>query len=141
MVDFVHAVWVVVHQCWGVGGAEEVPVLPLGVAEDFRRAGVLAVEGERLWRGDFVGAGEEGKANAAFAVVEVEAGGDGWGLMLVNCAGAVWEIRRHTGAPVMSNGYHIVRHAFSIQNLGYGIGLSAIVVLVRYFGFGRVSEA
>lgn len=35
VVDFVHALKVVVHQAWGVGGAEEVPVFPLWVAEGF----------------------------------------------------------------------------------------------------------
>jgi hypothetical protein len=83
VVDFPHALEIGVHELGGVGGAEEVPVFPLRVAEDFGCGFVCAVQVEGVRAGDLVGEGDEGEADAAGAVVEVDALGGCWVGLLV----------------------------------------------------------
>lgn len=72
MIDFVESLDVFSHEIRRVGAAEEIPVFPLWVPEPFGRVGVGLVEIEGLGGRDLVGEGEEGEADAAGFVVEVE---------------------------------------------------------------------
>lgn len=122
VVDFVETFNVFPHEFGSIGAGEEVPILPLRVAKPFCCGGVCLVEVEGLGGGDLVGEGEEREADAAGAVVEVEA---------LDCR----------GAPVVANRDHVVGYFLDVENLGYGLSLVAVVVVRGVYGFGGPCEA